>query len=63
MINNRHIEVWQIENESDIEGIVNEYCRVWDFIPISISVTYSQRKDLWVVALVVEPKEKGGAEE
>ena len=62
MINSRHIEVWQIENEHDIEETVNEYCRVWEFIPISISVTYSPRKDLWVVALVVEPKEKGGAE-
>ena len=62
MINSRHIEVWQIENESDIEETVNEYCRVFEFIPISVSVTYSQRKDLWVVALVVEPKEKGGAE-
>ena len=62
MINNRHIEVWQIENEIDIEETINEYCRAWDFIPISISVTYSQRKGLWVVALVVEPKEKGGGE-
>ncbi len=60
MINGRHIEVWQIENESEIEETVNEYCRLWEFIPISVSVTYSQRKDLWVVALVVEPK--GGAE-
>ena len=60
MINHRHIEVWQIENEYDIEETVNEYCRAWEFIPISISVTYSTRKDLWVVALVVEPKEKGG---
>lgn len=56
MINGRHIEVWQIENESEIEETVNEYCRLWGFIPISVSVTYSQRKDLWVVALVVEPK-------
>lgn len=60
MINNRHIEVFQIEDESDIEYTVNEYCRVWEFVPISISVTYAQRKDLWLVALVVEPREKGG---
>lgn len=56
MINGRHIEIWQIENESEIETAVNEYCRVWKFVPISISVTYSLRKDLWVVALVVESK-------
>ena len=62
MTNSRHIEVWQIEDECDIEETVNEYCRVFEYIPVSISVTYSPRKDLWVVALVVEPKEKGGGE-
>lgn len=56
MINQRHIEVWQIEDENDIEETVNEFCRVWEFNPISVSVTYSPRKDLWVVALVVESK-------
>lgn len=56
MINHRHIEVWQIENECDIEETVNEYCRHWEFVPISVSITYSPKKDLWVVALVVEPK-------
>ena len=59
-MNNRHIEVWQIEDAYDIEETVNEYCGARKFIPISISVTYSQRQDLWVVALVVEPEEKGG---
>lgn len=59
MTNSRHIEVWQIEDEAEIEETINEYCRNWEYIPVSVSVTYSQRKDLWVVALVVESE--GGA--
>lgn len=55
-----HIEVWQLDDESAIEETVNQYCRVWHLNPLSISVTYSQSKDLWIVAVVVEPK--GGTE-
>ena len=48
------VEVWQIENETDIEETVNRYCREYELNPISISVVYCDRKDLWVVSVVVE---------
>ena len=56
MINGRHVEVWGIASAREIEETVNEYCREWEFIPISVSIAYDQRRDAWVVALVVEPK-------
>jgi hypothetical protein len=56
MTNGRHIEVWRIRDETEIEETINEYCRKWEYIPVSVSVTYSIRKDLWVVALLVESK-------
>lgn len=54
------IEVWHIEDENEIEEAVNAYCRQCELNPISISVVYCDKKDLWVVSLVVELK--GGAE-
>ena len=55
-----HIEVWRLDDEKAIEDTVNQYCRVWNLNPLSISVTYSQSTNLWIVAVVVEPQ--GGAE-
>ena len=54
------IEVWHIEDENEIEETVNTYCRQYELNPISISVVYCVKKDLWVVSLVVELK--GGEE-
>ena len=51
-----HIQVWRLDDERAIEETVNQYCGVWHLNPPSISVTYSQSKDLWIVAVVVEPK-------
>lgn len=55
------IEVWTLEDADEIEEAVNRYCRNHELNPISISVVYCYKKDLWVVSLVVE--EKGGGEE
>ena len=55
---NSSVEVWYIEDEHEIEETVNTYCRRYELNPISISVVYSDKKDLWVVSLVVE--QKGG---
>ena len=54
------IEVWHIEDENEIEETVNTYCRQYELNPISISVVYCDKKDLWVVSLIVEWK--GGEE-
>lgn len=50
------VEVWSIENEYEIEETVNRWCMTNNLKPLSISVTYSARKDLYVVALVVKEK-------
>ena len=50
------IEVWLIEEETDIEETVNNYLRQCGLNPISISVVYCDKKDLWVVSVVVEQK-------
>lgn len=52
------VEVWHIEDEHEIEETINTYCQNYELNPISISVVYCIKKDLWVVSLVVE--EKGG---
>lgn len=48
------VEVWQLEEIDDIEETVNNYCRRNELTPISVSVAYSQRLDLWCVCLVVK---------
>ena len=48
------IEVFHIEDENEIEETVNTYSRQYELNPISISVAYCVKKDLWVVSLVVE---------
>jgi hypothetical protein len=50
------IEVWYIEDEHEIEETVNTYLRQWDMNPLSVSVVYCAKKDLWVVTVVVERK-------
>ncbi len=54
------LEVWQLEDETEIEGTVNTYCQRHKLNPISVSVLYCAKKDLWVVSVVVE--ENGGGE-
>ena len=51
------IEVWYLEEETEIEETVNAYCRRQELNPLSISVVYCVKKDLWVVSLVVEEKD------
>ena len=48
------IEVFHIEDEYEIEKTVNDYCKRYNIKPISVSIAYSPRKDLWVVAVVVD---------
>ena len=50
------VDVWYIEDEHEIEETVNDYCRRNELNPISISVVYCHKKDLWVVSLIVEWK-------
>lgn len=50
------IEVWNIEDEFEIEETINDYCRRNELNPISISVAYCAKEDWWVVSLVVELK-------
>lgn len=52
-----HIETWVIDYVEDIEGKVNRYCRQHNLNPISISITYCQPFNNFVVGLVVEDKE------
>lgn len=54
------VEVWHIEDSTEIEETINTYCRTYELNPISISAVYSAKQDLWVVSLVVEEK---GAEQ
>lgn len=50
------VEVWHIEDSTEIEETINTYCQTYELNPISISVVYSVKQDLWVVSLVVEEK-------
>ena len=52
-----HIETWVVDYAEDIETKVNSYCRKYNLNPISISITYCQPFNNFVVALVVGDKE------
>lgn len=52
------VEVFKFKEETDdIEFEINRYCEQYGLNPISISIAYSERDDLWVVCVVVEAKE------
>lgn len=51
------VETWVIDYAEDIETKVNNYCRNYDLNPISVSITYCQPFNNFVVCLVVENKE------
>lgn len=52
-----HVETWLIDYVDDIETKVNSYCRKNNLNPISISITYCQPSNNFVVGMVVEQKE------
>ena len=51
------VEVFEVDGINNIEHCVNSYCSSRNLKPLSISVSYCERKISWVVALVVEEKE------
>lgn len=48
------VEVWHLEDSTEIEETVNNYCLYNGLKPLSISVVYCEKRDQWVVSLVVE---------
>lgn len=51
-----HVETWVADYVEDIETKVNSYCRKHNLNPISISITYCQPFNNFVVGLVAEER-------
>ena len=49
------VEVFQLDDDAQtIEEAVNEYCTRNNLNPISVSTTYLDKSESWVVTLVVQ---------